>query len=209
MCICIISSTIHILFCSKNKTGTTIENIVIERVNKALNVNPAKHLSRLKLNIMKTNISNLLLAGIFISGVALTSCSKSDTMNDLNNNPQQLAVKSASFDAPADKGMLNQNLRITYASDNGTDITQQFQLYTFRFVGTYPGGEAQVWNDLFARLGSWGAEEPGTISIAYPTDPFWELAFLNRVWTVIEKTSGSFTLIANDGDEVHFTVKKE
>ena len=183
-----------------------IENITVECVNKALNVNPAKHLSRLKLNIMKTKISNLLLAGLFISGVALTSCSKSNSVNDLNNNPQQLAARSASFDAPADKGMLNQNLRITYASDNGTDITQQFQLYTFRFVGTYPGGEAQVWNDLFARIGSWNGGQ-GTFTIALPTDPFWEMAFLNRTWMVTEN-AGVFTLTA-DGDEVRMVIKKE
>ena len=134
-------------------------------------------------------------------------------MNDLNNNPQQIAANNqtaatrTSFEDPADAGILNQNLRITYARDNATDITQQFQLYTFRFAGNYPGGEAQVWNDLFARIGSWNGGD-GTFTIALPTDPFWEMAFLNRTWMITETGPGMFTLTA-DGDEVRLVIKKE
>ena len=155
---------------------------------------------------MKTTIFNLLLAGVFISGVALTGCSKSDTVKDLNNNSQQLATRAA-FDAPQDAGILNQDLRITYASDNGADITQEFQEFTFRFAGNYPGGEAQVWNDLLAQLGTWSSAEQGApFSISYPTSIFSELVFLNRTWTVTEG-NGMFTLTSN-GDEVRMVVKK-
>ncbi|HEX2682867.1 MAG TPA: hypothetical protein VHL77_02980, partial [Ferruginibacter sp.] len=65
---------------------------------------------------MKTTF-NLLLAGLIFTGAALTSCSKSDTVKDLNNNPQQIARTAASFDSPADAGIINQNLKITYARD--------------------------------------------------------------------------------------------
>jgi hypothetical protein len=191
----------------ENKTGTAIENICIEH----LNVNPAKHLSRLKFNIMKTKIFNLLLAGLFISGVVLTGCSKSDAMNDLNNNSAKIAANNPSMakgDDPADGGILNHDLRITSAIDNGTDITQQFNFYTFRFVGTYPGGQAQVWNDLLAQIGSWSANLETNFTISYPTDIFREMAFLNRTWTVVEN-SGTFTLTAGDGDTVQFIIKKE
>jgi hypothetical protein len=173
-----------------------------------LNADPAKHLSRLKLNIMKTKIFNLLLAGLFISGVSLTGCSKSDAINDLNNNPQQIAAKAAGDD-PADAGILNHDLKIISASDNGADITQQFHFYTFRFVGSGSAGEAQVWNDLLAQTGSWNMEtKGGDINISYPTDIFSELAFLNRAWKVAETSPGMFTLTAADGDTVQFMIVK-
>ncbi|MEO6540871.1 MAG: hypothetical protein ABIN74_07785, partial [Ferruginibacter sp.] len=118
---------------------------------------------------MKTTIFNFLLAGFFISSVSLTSCSKNDNIKDLNNNAQQIANSNSQNIAarpsgmePVDAGILNQDLKIISASDNGTDITQQFNFYTFRFVGNYPGGEAQVWNDLLAQIGAWSAPGPNS-----------------------------------------------
>lgn len=154
---------------------------------------------------MKTTIFNLL-AGILISGTILTGCSKENTINDLNNNGQQVAKQNEELHAGI--SILNQNLAIIYAKDGNADITQQFRDFTFRFVGNYPGGQAQVWNDLLAKTGTWsGREGSPDFTIAYPTDPFTQLAFLNRPWTMGESSSAVVRLIAADGDEVHFGSK--
>jgi len=153
---------------------------------------------------MKTTIFNTLIAGILISGTILTGCSKENTISELNNNAQQVSSKGDDEMHPG-ISILNQNLAIIYAKDGGADITQQFQGLTFRFVGNYPGGQAQVWNDLLAQTGTWsGGEETTDFAINYPTDIFTQLAFLNRQWTVGESSSSVVRLMDNDGDEVHF-----
>jgi hypothetical protein len=168
---------------------------------------------------MKTTFFNFLLAGLFISGIAFTGCSKSDAMRDLNNNPQQIAANANIAKAndnltadeiePNDAAILNHDLKITSAIDEGKDITQQFHFYTFRFAGKYASGEAQVWNDLLAQLGNWSMEvRGGDFGIYYPTEIFNELVFLNRIWTIKDSGASSFRLTASDGDSVEFTVVK-
>ena len=162
---------------------------------------------------MKTNILNLLFAGLFISGVALTSCSKSEAINDLNNNPQKIAVNNANnAEDPGDPHvglqLLNNNLGVIYALDGTNDVTQQFNAYTFRFSGNEPAGQAQAWNAQTMQTGSWSMEvEPGDFGISYPTNVFPELAFLNRNWTIGESSSAVVRLIASDGDEIQFAAK--
>jgi hypothetical protein len=157
---------------------------------------------------MKTKIFNLLLAGI-ISGVLFTACSKNDVTEQIaananNANNANSTAKPSGLTA----SILNQDLKITSAIDNGTDITQQFNAFTFRFVGNYPGGQAQVWNDLLAQAGSWSsASESTDFTISYPTDIFNQLAFLNRTWTIAQSSENFFRLIGADGDQVDMTTK--
>lgn len=150
---------------------------------------------------MKTILS-ILLAGLF-SGAVLTGCSKSEAINDLNENGQTL-----NGDMNTNVSILNQDLVIIYAKDGAADITNEFRDFTFKFVGSYPSGHAHVWNDLLAQQGTWIAEEEGAdFLISYPVDIFTQLAFLNRQWTIAESSSAVIRLIAADGDEVHFSAK--
>jgi len=156
---------------------------------------------------MKTIIFNTLVAGLLISGTILTGCSKENTVNELNNNAQTVAAKGDEEMHPV-LSILNQNLEVIYAKDGSADITQQFTGLTFRFVGNYPGGQAQVWSDRLAQSGTWsGEEQTAEFMISYPTDIFTQLAFLNRQWTIGESSSSVVRLIGADGDEVHFAGK--
>jgi hypothetical protein len=165
---------------------------------------------------MKTTFFTRLLAGSLISATLFTACSKNNSIDELNKGPQQTTTASAASTAtPAvnkgvgeDTYILNQDLSVAYASDNGTDITSQFYDLTFRFEGTAPSGQAEVWNDILARIGSWTMPNPSSIIISYPTDPFRQLAFVNREWTIGGETNrGTIVLTAADGDEIHFISK--
>ncbi len=163
---------------------------------------------------MKTTIFNLFFAGV-LSGLVFTSCSKSEiaemsqTSNGASNTANTTNAASAGKPAPTTAAILNQDLKISYARDNGVDITTQFKDFTFRFNGTYPSGQAHVWNDLLAQTGSWKSPlEAADFTIWYPTDIFDQLAFLNKDWTIIEGGASSFRLTSADGDEVDFVSAK-
>ncbi len=159
---------------------------------------------------MKTKISNLFFTGLIICGAAISGCSKNETINELKENPQLLSARSAPTDMMAtDVEILNKDLIITYAGDNGANITDQFKDFTFHFQGTPPSGQAHVWNDLLAQTGTWTYEgSAGIISLQYPTGIFQQLAFLNRTWKIGESSSNVHRLYTDDGDEVHLTGKK-
>jgi len=79
-------------------------------------------------------------------------------------------------------------------------------------VGNYPGGEAQVWNDLLAQTGTWSmADANSTITMSYPTNILTQLVFLNREWTVGDgqPQRGIIVLTAADGDELHLISKMQ
>lgn len=158
---------------------------------------------------MKTKILNLIFAGLVASAVTITGCSKNESVNELNANPQMLTAKSGSGDLMAAKSdILNKDLVITSARDNGVDITAEFREFTFHFQGTQPSGQAFCWNDLLNQTGSWtypvGSDE---ITLKYPTDIFQELVFMNRTWIIGESSSSVFRLYTNDGDEVQLATK--
>lgn len=152
---------------------------------------------------MKTSILNLVISGLIVSAVVFSGCSKNEATNDLNQNPQLLQSTSKDqVNAKAD--MLNKDLVIVYAVDNGVNINMDFKDFTFNFQGTPPSGRAHVWNDLLARTGKW-SWMGNVFWMDFPTDVFTQLAFLNREWTVGESTETLIRLTAADGDEVHFS----
>jgi hypothetical protein len=159
-----------------------------------------------KTNIMKTTFFNLFSA-VVISGLALTSCSKIDP-KEITPTPNAAATADANDagkPATTTASILNQNLKISYARDNGVDITAQFRDFSFEFNGTYPSGNAHVWNDLLAQTGKWSSPTESTDFVLwYPTDIFTQLNFLNREWTIVEGGTSFFRLMAADGDEVDF-----
>ena len=148
-----------------------------------------------------------LLAGSMITATLLTACSKNETIDDLNNGPQQTAAAKTA-NASEEPAILNQDLVVNTVRDGGADITEQFDDFTFKFVGSVPSGEAQVWNDLLARTGTWSMPQgASSINISYPTDVFTQLSFFNRLWTIAEVSQGVIVLTAADGDEVRLVPK--
>jgi len=157
---------------------------------------------------MKTKFLNLLFAGLFIAGVVLIGCSKSEAIEDLNNNSKKIAATESDDDHTVGVRLLNQDLVVMYALDGTVDITQQFNAYTFRFAGTEPSGQAYAWNKQLMQTGSWSMSvDPGSLVISYPSNTFPELVFMNRNWTIEGSSSAVIRLVASDGDEVQLTSK--
>lgn len=153
---------------------------------------------------MKTTLFTKLLAGSLITATFFTACSKSETTDELNNGPQQTTTETAKGIAVIeDPNILNQELKVTYARDGATDITWKMDAFTLKFVGNYPSGEGQVWNDLLAQTGTWKMASESSITISYPTI-LSQLAFFNRNWTIGNGIRGYIVFTADDGDEVHF-----
>jgi len=157
---------------------------------------------------MKTTIFNLLFA-VVISGLVFTSCKKTD-LTEMKATPNAVGnTDNAGKPAATTASILNQDLSISYAYDNGVDITAQFKDFTFEFAGTYPSGNAHVWNDLLAQTGTWSSPTETTdLILWYPTDIFTQLAFLNREWNIVEASTSFYRLMAADGDEVNFVSEK-
>ncbi|HEX2682337.1 MAG TPA: hypothetical protein VHL77_00295 [Ferruginibacter sp.] len=158
---------------------------------------------------MKTTLFNLLFSGLLISGIALSGCSKSETISDLNNGPKKTTLTSENDDTPMPHvSLLNQNLGVSYALDGGVDITRQFEPYTFKFAGTEPSGQAYAWNSQTMQTGSWTLlKDSDDFAIMYPVNVFPELAFFNRHWTIGASSSAVIRLVAADGDEIQLSTK--
>jgi hypothetical protein len=162
---------------------------------------------------MKTSIFNLFFAVVFF-GFLHTSCSKTE-IREMTPVPNAAATAATNFTADAGKpspgtaSILNQNLIIAYARDNGVDITDQFNDFTFNFEGTYPFGNAHVWNCLLAQTGTWSSPSDVTdFVLSYPTNIFSHLAFLNQEWNIDEASTNFYRLTAANGNEVDFVTEK-
>jgi len=155
---------------------------------------------------MKTSIFTRLFAGALITTITLTAFGETTSLNNTTQpvfNASTSAAKTAATIIYSQ--VLNQNLRVTYAVDNGMDITEDMNDWTFRFNGDFPGGEAQGWNDILAVTGSWSmASESDNISIMFPSS-LSQLVFMSRTWTIGNQARGpEIVFTAPDGDEVHF-----
>lgn len=155
---------------------------------------------------MKTSIFTRLFAGLTISAITLTAYSMNEPTTVNNKAPFSNSAIQAAGNATAVMyaDILNQNLAITYATDNGADITEDMNDWTLRFNGNYPGGEAQAWNDLLAVTGSWNMSEGSNmINISYFSS-LSQPVFLSRAWTISSGFKGAaIVLTAADGDQVH------
>ncbi|MBK8495238.1 MAG: hypothetical protein IPL50_09520 [Chitinophagaceae bacterium] len=133
-------------------------------------------------------------------------------LTEMTPTPNAAATANTKIEgkpAATTASILNQDLSISYAVDNGVDITAQFKDFTFEFTGTYPTGNAHAWNDLLAQTGTWSSPTESTdLVLWYPADIFTQLAYLNREWTIVEAGTTFYRLTAADGDEVNFTSKK-
>jgi hypothetical protein len=154
---------------------------------------------------MKTSIFTRLFAGAAIATITLTAFSETTSHNNTAQPVCNVAATAASNAAAVIYSqLLNQNLSVTYAVDNGVDITEDMNDWNFRFNGDYPGGDAQGWNDILAVSGNWSmAEGSNTISINFPSR-LSQLVFMSKTWTIGTYGKGAeIVLTSPDGDEVH------
>ncbi|MFZ1784752.1 MAG: hypothetical protein WAU23_06080 [Ferruginibacter sp.] len=158
---------------------------------------------------MKTTFFTRLIAGSLITATIFTACNKNNSIDELNNSPQQTTTSAKGIAVIDNPNILNQELTVYYASDAAVNITEQFNSFTFKFAGNYPSGDAQVWNDLLAKIGRWNMANQSSINLSYPTDLFTQLAFLNREWTIGVANRGFIVFTAADGDEIYFISKTQ
>lgn len=153
---------------------------------------------------MKTSLYKLvLLSGLFFSGaLILTSCSKADAVNSISSQSlSQGKMANALFD---------HNLIVTYAKDNGADITNQFQGITFNLMSSATNnGYVTAANDLFAVNGTWIMPNGTLISFAFPTNGLPVLSFMNKEWNIVSYNDPVILTAANgEDDEIRMTLKK-
>jgi hypothetical protein len=158
---------------------------------------------------MKTSIYKLVMSAaiIFSAATILNSCSKADTINDLNaSSPASLQMTGT-----VGNSILNHDLVITNARDDNADISDRFKGITFHFTHVDSNnGPAAAWNDILTVNGTWSMQttEGTTITFAFPTNIIADLAFMNKEWS-IQSSGNVVVLIAANGenDTITFTAR--
>jgi len=89
-----------------------------------------------------------------------------------------------------DNNILNRDFKVKLATDNGTDLTSQYDGETFRLLknSNYDGPMTGIKNGV-TYTGTWSCNEDFsklTINITQPTTPS-EFGFLNRAWKFTKK----------------------
>jgi len=139
----------------------------------------------------------VLLTGIsFFGAVMLNSCSKSNDGTSTAPTPAPIVVKPNNV-----TNLLDRDLVVPYAKDDGVDITAKFAGLTFRFAsnGTLTG-PATAANDLLAVNGTWTMTAAyDRITFAFPTNLFPDLAFMNKEW-MIGSNGSTVVLIPSNGE---------
>jgi len=90
-----------------------------------------------------------------------------------------------------DNNILNRDFKVKVATDNGTDLTSQYDGYVFRLLKTtnYEGPMTAIKNGGTTITGSWSCNEDFsklTINLTNPPVPA-EFIFLNRAWKFTKK----------------------
>jgi hypothetical protein len=115
------------------------------------------------LNKLKTSFALVAAAIIFFTN---TGCKKEADPIDT----------TAFFNA----NVLNQDLKVHLATDNGITITNNYSAYTFKCT---TGGVFTASNSLFSINGTWTANaDYSKVTFTLPTPPS-DFIFLNREWT--------------------------
>jgi len=118
----------------------------------------------------------------FITVFCFSSCSK-ELQNAVNGTGTSTILEQY-FEA----NVLNQNFIINLASDNGTDITANYNGYTFKMLKTdYYHGPAQATKGANTYTGTWSSNSDySKLVITLPNTPT-EFVFLNREWRFTKK----------------------
>lgn len=87
-----------------------------------------------------------------------------------------------------EQNILNRDFTVKYASDNGTDITSQFNGFTFRLLkNTYYDGAMTASNGLLTINGTWSCNSDySKLVINLPTS-IPAFSFINREWKFTKK----------------------
>lgn len=142
----------------------------------------------------------LILSISFTSTILLISCDKDD--DDSNSTPSS---NSQYFSA----NVVGRDLLVQQASDNSTDITAQFNGYTFHLTKTATySGTISASNDLLTVNGTWSvAGDFDKITFTFPTDVISSLSFFNKEWQFSSRATTVIELMASDGDILKFQRK--
>lgn len=120
-------------------------------------------------------IISLLLASAMIPG----SCAKSAVE----------AVQTSYLQQQFEDNILNKNFRVHLATDNGIDLTPQYNGYTYVLLkSTFYNGPMTAVKNGTTYNGSWSSNEDySKLVISFPSAPA-EFNFLNREWRFTKKS---------------------
>ena len=123
--------------------------------------------------------SRFIIALLLSLLLLLMSCSKSQIEAKLINDAQQY------FEA----NVLNRNFRVELATDNGADLTPQYNGYLFVLKkNTSYDGPLTATSGSNIYTGTWSSNEDySKLVISLPATPA-EFVFLNREWKFTKKT---------------------
>jgi hypothetical protein len=124
----------------------------------------------------KYQLNKTLLAMLLVVGLFSTSCKKKET--------SPITLLEQYFEA----NVINKNFIISFASDNGTDLTSKYADYTFRLLKTdFYHGPLEAQKNSTITTGTWSSNEDySKLIISLPDTPS-ELIFLTRQWRFTKK----------------------
>lgn len=110
--------------------------------------------------------------------LAFCSCSKSAVE----------AVQASYLQQQFEDNILNKNFRVYLATDNGADLTAQYNGYTYVLLkSTYYNGPMTAVKNGVTYNGTWSSNEDySKLVISFPNTPP-EFVFLNREWRFTKK----------------------
>jgi hypothetical protein len=119
---------------------------------------------------------------VLISSLFFISCAK-DLQNAVNGTGTSSILEQYFED-----NVLNQPFIINLATNNGVDITANYNGYVFKMLKTdYYHGPAQVTKGTSTYTGTWSSNSDySKLVITLPTTPS-EFVFLNREWKFTKK----------------------
>ncbi len=134
-----------------------------------------------KFKAMKTLICRtrfLYVAGLAILSV-MAGCSKSPVE----------AVQTTYQQQQFEDNILNKNFRVHLATDNGVDLTAQYNGYTYvLYKSTYYNGPMTAVKSGITYNGTWSSNDDySKLTISIPAAPA-EFVFLNREWKFTKKS---------------------
>jgi len=119
---------------------------------------------------------------LLISAFIFTSCSK-DLQNAVNGTGTSTILEQY-----FETNVLNQNFTINLATNNGVDLTANYNGYLFKMMKTdFYHGPAQITRGTTVYTGTWSTNtDYSKLVITLPNTPS-EFVFLNREWRFTKK----------------------
>ncbi len=88
-----------------------------------------------------------------------------------------------------EQNILNRDFIVQYASDNGTEITSQFNGFTFRLLkNTYYDGAMTATNSTSSLTGTWNCNSDYSKLVISLPSSITVFTFLNREWKFTKKS---------------------